>query len=388
MPPHKKLPKTNWSQDTELVCLTLSLTASANSILPDNYTIGLHAWFLHQVRDNNPQLSAYLHDGQAEKPFAISPLQGQFQTNATNLQVIAGNIYTWSIAALCQSLSQWCDRWLSLPPQTMEICNASFRIDSIAVTLPPTTYTQLWAESLPRQRNFSLTFLTPTSFRHKGHHLPLPIPENIFHSYLRRWNSFAPQSFNQDSFLAWVDENIFVLYYNLTCAKTAVGKKDFVTGFTEFATGFTGTVEFGINYRAKNNPDFERLLYALIRLAPYCSTGYKTTFGLGQTRLGAREVENITSSASSLLKEHLSVRVQYLTEVFRNKRKSPESDRTLTIASTWATILARRELGESLQAIALDLEMPYETVKSYCKLARKALNQSENSNANSYTLNG
>ncbi len=376
MPPHKKLPKPNWSQDTELVCLTLSLKASANSILPDNYTIGLHAWFLHQVRDNNPQLSAYLHDGQAEKPFAISPLQGQFQTNATNLQVIAGNIYTWSIAALCQPLCQWCDRWLSQPPKTVDICNTVFKLDRVAIALPPATYSQLWSEPLPTQRNFSLTFLTPTSFRHKGHHLPLPIPENIFHSYLRRWNNFAPQSFDQESFLAWVDQNVFVSNYNLNCAKTAVGKQGFVTGFT-------GTVEFGVNYRAKNNPEFERLLYALIRLAPYCSTGYKTTFGLGQTRLGAHEVENIASSASSLLKEHLFVRVQYLTEVFRHTRKSPESDRTLTIASTWATILARRELGESLQAIALDLEIPYETVKSYCKLARKTLNQSENLNANS-----
>jgi len=35
--------------------------------------------------------------------------------------------------------------------------------------------------------------------------------------------------------------------------------------------------------------------------------------------------------------------------------------------------LARRELGESLFDIAADLEMPYETVKTYVKLARRAL---------------
>jgi CRISPR-associated endoribonuclease Cas6 len=40
-------------------------------------------------------------------------------------------------------------------------------------------------------------------------------------------------------------------------------------------------------------------------------------------------------------------------------------------------LLARREKGESLQAIALDLELPYETAKSYLKLARKALKGGE-----------
>ncbi len=372
MPRYKKLPKTNWSQDTELVCLTLSLTATTNSALPHNYTIGLHAWFLHQVLYNDPQLSAYLHDGQAEKPFAISPLQGQFQTNAKNIQVIAGNTYTWSIAALYPSLCQWCDRWLSQPPQTVDICDTSFKLDQIAIALPPTTYNQIWSVPLPTQRNFSLSFLTPTSFRHKGHHLPLPIPANIFHSYLRRWNNFAPQSFDQESFLVWIDENIFVSNYNLTCAKTAVGKQGFVTGFT-------GTVEFGVNRSAKNNPDFERLLYALIRLAPYCGTGHKTTFGLGQTQLGAPKAENIPSSVRSPLQEHLCTRIEYLTDVFRNIRKNPDSDHTLKSASIWAKILARRELGESLEAIAQDLEMPYETVKSYCKLARRSLGDSQNS---------
>ncbi|NJR67204.1 MAG: CRISPR-associated endoribonuclease Cas6, partial [Leptolyngbyaceae cyanobacterium CRU_2_3] len=46
--------------------------------------------------------------------------------------------------------------------------------------------------------------------------------------------------------------------------------------------------------------------------------------------------------------------------------------RAQQIAETWATLLARRELGESLQAIAEDLQMPYETVKTYVKKARKA----------------
>ena len=34
-------------------------------------------------------------------------------------------------------------------------------------------------------------------------------------------------------------------------------------------------------------------------------------------------------------------------------------------------------MGDSLQAIAQDLEMPYETVKTYAKLARRELKKQE-----------
>lgn len=54
-------------------------------------------------------------------------------------------------------------------------------------------------------------------------------------------------------------------------------------------------------------------------------------------------------------------------------QKRTGGTRALNISQTRATILARREFGESLQAIAVDLEMPYETIKTYIKLARKQL---------------
>jgi DNA-directed RNA polymerase specialized sigma24 family protein len=39
--------------------------------------------------------------------------------------------------------------------------------------------------------------------------------------------------------------------------------------------------------------------------------------------------------------------------------------------------LARQEAGESLVDIAADLEMPYETVKTYAKQARRVLKSEE-----------
>jgi CRISPR-associated endoribonuclease Cas6 len=69
----------------------------------------------------------------------------------------------------------------------------------------------------------------------------------------------------------------------------------------------------------------------------------------------------------------LAKRIEDLTEIFKAQRKRTGGERADEIASKWATILARREMGESLQVVAQDLGMPYETVKTYAKLARRAL---------------
>ncbi|HEY9636179.1 MAG TPA: CRISPR system precrRNA processing endoribonuclease RAMP protein Cas6 [Coleofasciculaceae cyanobacterium] len=137
-------------------------------------------------------------------------------------------------------------------------------------------------------------------------------------------------------------------------------------------TGFTGAIELGLSSAAAKQPEFEQLFYALGQFAAYCGTGHKTTFGLGQTRLGwlSRETPAVPS-----LQTMLAQRITELTQQFLSQRKRTGGTRATEIAETWATILARREMGESLQAIANDLEMPYQTVKTYAKLARRALTQ-------------
>ncbi|MBD2452134.1 sigma-70 family RNA polymerase sigma factor, partial [Nostoc sp. FACHB-152] len=86
-------------------------------------------------------------------------------------------------------------------------------------------------------------------------------------------------------------------------------------------------------------------------------------------------VEQKASVAEHLLNNVLAERIEELTNIFTAQRKRKGGNRTDRIAVTWATILARREHGETLAAIALDLEMKPETVKTYVKLARKALKQ-------------
>ncbi len=355
------------SADTELVGLVFELTPRAADYLYPQYTVGLHAWFLDQVRQTNPDLSAHLHDGQSEKPFTISGLEGELPTSGKNLQLKVDSSYRWYVTALSQPVVQWLAQWVQNLPEAIALRDTSLLIRTYEIALKPTTYSELLAAAHPAPTTIQLSFLTPTSFRRKGHHFPLPVPNNLFHSYLRRWNDFSNKPFDQDAFLEWVEECVLIQRHRVESVKVAAGKKGSVTGFV-------GALELGLSSGASKQPEFEQLFYALGRFAPYCGTGHKTTFGLGQTRLGWLSPETPSIPSIEMM---LAQRIAELTEQFLAQRKRTGGDRATEIAQTWATILARREMGESLIAIAKDLEMRYETVKTYAKLARRALTQLE-----------
>ncbi|NEQ95968.1 MAG: CRISPR-associated endoribonuclease Cas6 [Cyanothece sp. SIO2G6] len=365
----KKLP---WPAKTELVGLALQLQPLHDATLYPQYTIGLHAWFLDQVRQLDPALSAYLHDGQSEKPFTLSGLQHLDISPSGVPTLNSRQIYTWTITALSQPVAQWLTQWLQHPPTALTLRNAPLRIIDWGLTElsgsgamhPPTTYKTLLNQPISPSPGIALSFLSPTSFRRNKEHFPLPVPTNLFHSYLRRWNDFSDIPYDQDDFLSWIDKSVLIRQHHLQSIKTVAGKRGSVTGFT-------GAIRLELAKPALNQPDYVQLFTALGRLAPYCGTGHKTPFGLGQTRLGWTDAPTTAPppSAEALLAQ----RIEALTAQFKGQRKRMGGDRATHAAETWATILARRETGESLQTIATDLEMPYETVKTYAKLARRAL---------------
>ncbi|KHG41266.1 MAG: CRISPR-associated endoribonuclease Cas6 [Aphanizomenon flos-aquae KM1D3_PB] len=356
-----------WADDTELVSLVFELEVTDSTALYSQYTIGLHAWFLDQVRQINPTLSAYLHDSESEKPFSISALEGQLLPTGKQLQLQANYRYRWQINAISQPVVQFLSQWLTQPPTTLKLRDACLQVKQISIVNPPTTYNQLLQSSI-NHRNINLSFISPTSFRRKGHHFPLPVPFNLFHSYLRRWNDFSGMPIEQEAFLEWIDENVIIHKHCLESVKVAAGKRGSVTGFT-------GAISLGLTKTALDNPEFTQLFDALVQLAPYCGTGHKTTFGLGQTCLNWVNPESNTSSTA--ITNLLPERIEELTTIFTAQRKRIGGERTEKIATTWATILARREMGESLQVIAEDLEIPYTTAKTYVKLARRMLKDTQ-----------
>ncbi len=358
--------KLSWPQKTELVGLEFSLQAERNDALYPQYTIGLHAWFLQQIQQFDAALSAQLHDEQDEKPFVITGLDGQFVAHSRHLQVEQGKTYRWQVNGFSPMMVQGLKTWLKSPPAAIVLKDVPLTVQGIEVVLPPTTYQALSEQPLTGN-TFSLTFKSPTSFRRKGHHLPLPWPRNVFHSYLRRWNTFAAQPMDQEAFLDWVDEHVIIQRHQMQSVKVAAGKRGEVTGFT-------GAIAYSVDRKAAEQPDFYALFFILGRLAPYVGTGHKTTFGLGQTVAGWHLKEAIPTTLPTA-QTLLAQRIEELTLLFREQRKRTGGDRAQDIAEKWATIVARRELGDSLEAIAADMGLAYETAKTYGKLARRALRQ-------------
>ncbi len=362
--PQVSVPK--WPKATELVGIRFALQPIAADPLKTNYATGLHAWFLQQIQAINPALSAYLHDGESEKAFTLSRLDGQLDTEGRQFRLRPEQTYHWTITALSQDTVQGLADWLKVLPERVELYDAPLTIQQVDIAHPAATYTEFIAREVPLSPTVTLSFLSPTSFRRKGHHLPLPWPRNIFHSYLRRWNDFSGQSIEQDAFLDWIDEHVIIQRHQLQSQKVAAGKRGSVTGFV-------GAIQFSLANKAKSDRGYVDLFYRLGQLAPYFGTGHKTTFGLGQTQLGW--IDEADTPTQNPVETLLAQRIAELTDILMSQRKRTGGTRAETVAEKQATVLARRELGESLPTIAADMDLPYETVKTYSKLARRALRE-------------
>jgi CRISPR-associated endoribonuclease Cas6 len=381
--PHLTIPP-----HTELLGINITIQPKTDCYLRPQYPTALHGWFLDQVRRSNPSLSQQLHDGQAEKPFTISGFTGNMPTLDRQLLLRADRSYQWQITALARPLCDWCRQWLAAPPTTLRLNSTTYQITDWQYVLPPTTYTQIWDQAATADRPLELTFTSPTSFRKRKNHMPLPIPENIFHSYLRRWNYFSPHQFDQDKFLDWVNDSIVILRHDVRSSKVQAGKSGSVTGFV-------GKIQMGLTTAARKNPEFAQLAHALIHTAPYFNTGHKVTFGLGQTQLGWLDEVNVLPHATrspraqpNLIpmtsplpptalttsnRSTITIREQELATIFLNLKKRQGGDRAKKTAQLWAQIIARLELNLSLKAIATELQLPYDTVKKYAQLAKKHL---------------
>lgn len=365
----------DWSSDTELVSLVLTVTPKKDVALPTNYAVGLHAWFLSEVQKKDPELSQYLHDGQSEKPFTMSRLFGEIAEDENQLLLFQEKSYQWYVSALSSKVARWFRLWLHNLPKYIILnfkqpsgsifpSKIYLTIKSVEISLPATTYRNLLGTVV--RKKLTLSFLSATSFHTKGHHYPLPDPSKLFHSYLRRWNHFAPNKFESPEFLSWIEANTIITRHHLDSTRVAGGKRGLVTGFV-------GSVELDLVSSTTENPEFTKLYKALGQLAPYCGTGHKTTFGLGQTRLGWQDRQADISAMS--IENFIVQRQREIFEALMSKQKRTGGTRAKNVCQTRAIILARREFGESLKDIAEDLKMPSETVKTYVKLARKILRE-------------
>ncbi len=152
-------------------------------------------------------------------------------SSGRSLTLQANQTYDWIITALHQPVAAWLQQWLKHLPQQVELRDTPLQIQDWTIAAAATTYQNLWDQAI-QSEPVTLSFISPTSFRRKGHHFPLPLPTNVFQSYLRRWNNFSNVEYEPETFLEWIDQSVIISRHQLRSQKVLAGKKGSVTGFT------------------------------------------------------------------------------------------------------------------------------------------------------------
>jgi CRISPR-associated endoribonuclease Cas6 len=73
-------------------------------------------------------VSAYINDGESEKAFTISALEGQLLPRSKQLKLVANQIYHWHINALSQRVASFLKQWLTNLPTVIDLRGASLQI--------------------------------------------------------------------------------------------------------------------------------------------------------------------------------------------------------------------------------------------------------------------
>jgi CRISPR-associated endoribonuclease Cas6 len=126
---------------------------------------------------------------------------------------------------------------------------------------------------------YTLNFLTPTAFSQNRKYLPLPLPQLMFHSWLDRWNHFAPVYLGGEELITYLDDATALTQFRIQTRNVTIQRGKI--------PGFTG----GVNLRLSSiDPLLANVANLLLQYARFSGTGIKTRLGMGLTMI--TEVKN------------------------------------------------------------------------------------------------
>lgn len=278
---------------------SLVLNLLPKSPIPPGFTSGkhLHALFLSLVRSVDEELSALLHADESNKAFALSPLQlakssGERHFRWSYRQPIAsGTPCWWRISLLDDRLfGRLNSLWLDLNPEhPWHLGPADLHVTSVLGTSQNNQpwagfcdYDRLYEQASERDRKLVLQFYTPTAFRVGKYDSPMPTPERVFGSLLRRWNHYSDRAFPQELLAA-----VGVSHFEIRTEIASDPRSQFQhTGAkVNPCNQFVGCVG-KVTYQVLGQVDAIALkqLNALADFAFFAGVGRKTTMGMGIAR--------------------------------------------------------------------------------------------------------
>lgn len=241
----------------------------------------LHGLFFKMLEQQDRALAERVHAESDFKPLTVSPLRGRLKPDGLRHIATPDQLYWARYTILSDELFNALSKILLgkfMYRDSVTLDGAEFAVQN--VTVDPewsrgwghiSSAEEIW-ENAAAAPEVTLRFASPTTFRQRGLSLMFPIPSNVFHTYVEKWNMFTQIPID-DGFIPWVEQNVAVEAHELQTRMMWYGDYQL--------HGFMGWVR----YTAKDQ-DAARLkqMNALADFALFCGTGHKATQGMGQTR--------------------------------------------------------------------------------------------------------
>jgi len=267
-----------------LVSLVLELKPHQDCELPATLGNALYAFFIDLIARSNWVMAHDLHVTRTEKPFTISPLQGDFSFQDGSFFLDSQKEYWLRFTSIETSLSHLLLELNEKSVGEVDLLGRKFAVTK--VTSSPdehpyagsTTFEQMYdgivASGQAFPRKIRLRFFSPTTFRSNNRNMPLPIPKLVFTQLSQKWNAFSPIHLGSDV-AELIEEKVSLSRYG-----------ELRTQMLDFGdyrrVGFTGECEFLIHL---SKDDIRaRIIHLLADFAFYGGVGYRTTMGMGQAR--------------------------------------------------------------------------------------------------------
>ena len=264
-----------------LYSVVLKLRAEEDAALSPTQGYHGYALFLSLLDSVAPDLAREVHSAEKAKSVTASPIWSKSLRGRGEEMKVSKGTECWLRFTLLEDkvFAGFLHSLLSGEKiKEMQLESVTFSLVEVA-TEPNSspwarfdTFHSLWDKATPQKR-ITLQFLSPTAFRSRSRNIIFPEPERVFGSYLSKWNSYSPLSFD-DSLRSEIFPHILATRYRLQSRIL-----DFKT-YKE--VGFEGECAFEIKEDVPE--ETLRQVNALADFAFYAGTGAKTTMGMGQTR--------------------------------------------------------------------------------------------------------
>jgi len=273
---------------TDLLAAVITLDPLAAGELDPFQGRAMHALFLDLTARADARMAQALHDSDGIKPFTSSNLVGLHVPERANKALAQPGVpLRWRITTCDPSLTAlWIEKVLPGLPETLTVGDVPLTLRACTTTgeedgwAGAGSYGDLALRHTLAPRPpapwINLRFASPTTFRSKDVHVPLPIPQFMLGHWLEKWNAFAPLSLHPDV-RAFAEQEVVVNRYDLHTEAVQFGAATII--------GFVGTCSLAVRC---DDPYWRRIPHLLAAFSFWCGTGHRTPYGLGQTRMLSR----------------------------------------------------------------------------------------------------